>query len=124
MQLTNYKEQNNNIVQAYNATDIGSRILAILFDEKYDLPKKSAAFEVFKNMQIKGIEAGNDKYQDLKTNYPHKFYFKNEEFITLANKFAEINNLSKAIEMLKLIPDDKNAAEMLKKLNEELAERR
>jgi len=103
--LRNMKEQNNQIVIKWESY-IASRILAILYDEEYDMPRMSAAYSVFRVMLDSGIQAAIEKYHDLYTNHKDSYYFEDSKFDTLANKFDEIDEYEKAMAMRKLISKD------------------
>ncbi|MDP8205377.1 MAG: serine hydrolase domain-containing protein [Candidatus Electryonea clarkiae] len=88
-QLTNHKEHNGHILQGWGSVDIGSRILAILYDQPYDLPRKSAAYEIFRTLLDSGEDAAVKKYADLYENHQDRFWFKEEEFIILTRELHE-----------------------------------
>lgn len=100
--LRNMKERNNQIVIKWPSY-MASRILAILYDEEYNMPKMSAAYSVFRVILDSGIQAAIEKYHDLYTNHKDSYYFEESEFDTLANKFNEIDEDEKAVTMRKFI---------------------
>ena len=119
-QLSNYKEPHNNIVVAYVDADIDSRILAILYDREYELPKKSAAYAVFQVLVKSGAQVAVEKYRDLYKNQHDRYYFNEDEFNTLAYKLYEVNKLKESIDLYKLIPENENAQKMIKIIEEKM----
>lgn len=105
-QLTNHKEHNRHILQGWGNADITSRILAILYDKPYDLPRKSAAYEIFRTLLDLGQVATVEKYADLYENQQDKFWFKDEEFEILARELYNAGMLNKALAYCRLIPDN------------------
>jgi len=99
--LKNMKERNGQIVIKWPEF-ITSRILAILYDLEYDLPKKSAAYAVFQTMVKSGIQAAHETYQDINKNRRNEYYFQKEEFDMLREKLAEKKKLKEASEFSKL----------------------
>ena len=117
-QLTNHKEHNRHILQGWGTVDIASRILAILYDQPYDLPRKSAAYEVFRTLLDSGEDAATTKYFDLYENQQDKFWFIEEEFEILARKLYNAGMLEKALVYCKLAPDNSEIRELISKIKE------
>jgi CubicO group peptidase (beta-lactamase class C family) len=115
-QLTNHKEQNQHILQGYGTSDIASRILAILYDQPYDLPRKSAAYEVFRTLVDSGEVAASEKYHDLFENKQDRFWFKDEEFEILAHELFEAGMLDKALVFCRLAPVNAEIQELITKI--------
>jgi len=63
---------------------IASRVLAVLYDEPFDMPSKSAAFAVFEALRDQGVEAGRQRYADLVNAQNPDYYVDAEEFRRLA----------------------------------------
>ncbi len=57
-----------------------SPVLAILYGEEYDLPKKSGAFEVFKTLIDSGAVEAENLMSDIVNNQTDKYYLKKREF--------------------------------------------
>ena len=115
-QLTNHKEPDNQIMQAWGTVDVASRILAIVYDQEYEMPKKSAAYAVFRAILESGPERTFEKYRDIDENQRDEYYFREAEFDTLGERLSSANMPAEAIEFCKLIPDSENAREMIEKL--------
>jgi len=62
------------------ASSIVSPVLAIVYGEDYDLPKKSAAFEVFKTINDEGAKEAEILMTDIVKNQTDKYYLDNDEF--------------------------------------------
>lgn len=84
--LRNMKERGNQIVIKW-PNFIASRIVSILYDEEYEQPKKSGAYELFKTMIDIGIEQADQKFKELKSTQSDHFYFDEKEFNTFRKKF-------------------------------------
>ena len=117
-QLTNHKEHNRHILQGWGNVDITSRILAILYDRPYDLPRKSAAYEVFRTLLDSGKDATIAKYADLHENQQDKYWFKDEEFEILARELYDAGMLDKALVYCELIPDNSEIRKLISKIRE------
>lgn len=74
-----------------------SRILAIMYDEEYDLPKKSAAFTIFKILLDSGQKEAVDFYKEIKTQQTDKYYLDESEFEFFENELnsADMKNITK-----------------------------
>ncbi len=117
-QLTNHKEQNQHILQGYGTSDIASRILAILYDQPYDLPRKSAAYEVFRSLVDSGETAAREKYFDLNEYQQDKFWFKDEEFVILTRELYNASMFDKALVYCKLAPDNSDISALITEIQE------
>jgi CubicO group peptidase (beta-lactamase class C family) len=117
-QLTNHKEHNRHILQGWGTVDIASRILAILYDRPYDLPRKSAAYEVFRTLLDSGEVAAVEKYSDLHENRQDRFWFKDEEFEILARELYDAGMLDEALVHGQLIPDNSKIRKLIRKIRE------
>ncbi|UCF70925.1 MAG: beta-lactamase family protein [candidate division WOR-3 bacterium] len=116
VQLTNHKEHNRHILQAWGNVDITSRILAILYDQPYDLPKKSAAYEVFRSLLDSGATAAREKYSDLNDNRQDEFWFIDEEFEILAYELFNAGMLDEALVYCRLAPDNAKIRELISRI--------
>jgi len=112
-QLTNHKEHNGHILQGWGTVDIASRILAILYDRPYDLPRKSAAYEVFRTLVDSGEVAAVEKNLDLFENQQDKFWFKDEEFEILGRELYDAEMLDEALVYCELAPDNHEIRELI-----------
>lgn len=106
IQQTNHKEPQTNIIIAWNTSDIATRILAILYEQEYELPKKSAAYAVFREMLDTGVPQAVEKYETLKNQCWDSYYFKDDEFITLSRKLHDANKRNEAKEYFNLISNN------------------
>jgi CubicO group peptidase (beta-lactamase class C family) len=93
--LRNMKERGNKIVIKY-PNFMASRIVSILYDEEYEQPKKSAAYEVFKTLINSGVEKMEKKHSTIKENQTDKFYFNEKEFNSLKKKLIAKNMSNEA----------------------------
>jgi len=118
-QLTNHKEQNRHILQGWGTVDIASRILAILYDQPYDLPRKSAAYEIFRTLLDSGENAAVEKHADLYKNQQDRFRFKDEEFEILAQELYDAGMKDKALSYCKLAPENAAISDMIKKIGKQ-----
>ena len=79
--LRNVKEQvYENQIAIKWASSIVSPVLAIIYGEEYDLPKKSAAFEIFKTLKDSGQQQAEYFSKEIKINQPDQYYFDESEF--------------------------------------------
>jgi len=86
--LRNTKEYNKQIVIKWPRFMM-SRILAVMYGEKYDLPKKSGAYEIFKMLlESRDLDAAN-LYKKMKNKQTDKYYLKRREFVFFEE---ELNN--------------------------------
>lgn len=74
-----------------------SRILAIMYDEEYDLPKKSAAFTIFKILLDSGQKEAVDFYKEIKVQQTDKYYLDESEFEFFENELnsADMKDIAK-----------------------------
>jgi len=119
-QLTNHKEQNQHILQGWGNVDITSRILAILYEKPYDLPRKSAAYEVFRTLLDSGENAAITKYTDLYEDQQDKYWFKDEEFEILAHELYDAGMLDEALVYCELAPDSSNVRELIGEIQKQI----
>jgi CubicO group peptidase (beta-lactamase class C family) len=79
--LRNIKEAvyENQIVIKWPSA-IASPILSILYDEEYDITKKSGAFEVFKTLIESGRNKAENKYFNIINGLQDKYYIDDREF--------------------------------------------
>lgn len=77
--LKNMKEPGAQIVVKWPAF-VTSRILAILYNEPYEMPLKSAAFAVFEAVRDHGIDAGRERYAGIVTGRDPAYYVEEDEF--------------------------------------------
>ena len=113
IQLTNHKEQNQHILQGWATVDIASRILAVLYDQPYDLPRKSAAYAVLRTLVDSGETAAREKYADLYENQQDRFWFKDEEFEILARELYDSDKSDTAYLYCKLAPSTSVIRELI-----------
>ena len=88
--LKNMKEPGAQIVVKWPEY-ITSRILAVLYGEPYDMPRKSAAFAVFEIVRDEGIEAGQRRYAEVVTEKDPAYYVDEDEFRRLAEVLPALN---------------------------------
>ena len=100
--LRNTKEYKNQIVIKWPSFMI-SRILAVVYGEEYDMPKKSAAFEVFKTLNESGSEKAKERYYYIKQNLKDQFYFENDEFVKLSQELIDVNLVNEAAEFQNIL---------------------
>ena len=61
-----------------------SRILAVLYGEPFEMPRKSAAFAVFEAVRDQGVEAGRQRYAEVVVGQDSGYYVDENEFRSLA----------------------------------------
>ena len=83
--LRNTKEYKNQIVIKWPRFMM-SRILAVLYGEEYDLPKKSGAFVIFKTLLESGQEDAEKICKEIIEKKTDKFYLDNDEFEFFKNE--------------------------------------
>jgi CubicO group peptidase (beta-lactamase class C family) len=84
-----------------NINQITGNIKSILYDQSYEIPKKSAADVLAKTIMKSGIEAALEQYRDLKADNSNTYSFRENEFNRLG--YALLNNKGKeAVEIFKL----------------------
>ena len=117
--MTNHKEHNGHILQGWGTVDIASRILAILYNRPYDLPRKSAAYEVLRALVDSGEVAATEKFTDLYENQQDRFWFKDEEFEILACELYDTGMLDKALVYCELAPNSSDIRKLVTKIQEQ-----
>jgi len=70
------------------------RILAVLYDEPYDMPLKSAAFAVFEALRDEGVEAGRQRYAELVEEQDPDYYVDADEFRRLAEVLPALRDIA------------------------------
>ena len=90
--LKNMKEPGAEIVVKWPEY-ITSRILAVLYDEPYELPKKSAAFAVFETLRDQGDEAARRRYTELVIGEDPAYFVDEAEFRRLAEVLPALNDV-------------------------------
>ena len=91
--LKNMKEPGAEIVVKWPSY-IASRVLAVLYDEPYDMPRKSAAFAVFEALRDEGSEAGRRLYVELVEEQNPAYYVDAEEFRRLAEVLPALRDIA------------------------------
>jgi CubicO group peptidase (beta-lactamase class C family) len=89
--LKNMKEPGAQIVVKWPEF-ITSRLLAVLYGEPYEVPKRSAAFAVFEAVRDNGTEAGRNAYSDLIIEKDLAYYFDQGEFDRLTDVLPAMND--------------------------------
>ena len=118
IQLTNHKEHNGHIVQAWGNVDITSRILAILYGQPYDMPKKSAAYDVFRTLLDSGQAAAATLYNELSRNEQDRYWFIDEEFEILARALYDADKLNEALAYCELAPSTSRIRDLTRIIHE------
>ncbi len=118
VQLTNHKEHNGHIVQAWGNVDITSRILAILYEQPYDMPKKSAAYDVFRTLLDSGQTAAGTRYDQLYQNEQYRYWFIDEEFEILARELCDAGKTHEALAYCDLAPSTSRIRELTRIIHE------
>jgi CubicO group peptidase (beta-lactamase class C family) len=113
--LKNMKELGNQIVIKWPEY-ITSRLLAILYDQEYDLPKKSAAYAVFRKMLEDGVAGAEEFYSDITENQGDRYYIDEDEFGALGKVLYNANMLEETPAFFELIYDNEDAAEMIRQI--------
>lgn len=88
--LRNVKESvyENEIVIKWPSSMI-TRILAVLYGEEYDFPKKSGAFVIFKTLLDSGEVIAANLYKEMKKNQSDKYYLDEREFAFFTEEFVK-----------------------------------
>jgi CubicO group peptidase (beta-lactamase class C family) len=76
--LKNLKEPGAQIVVKWPEY-VTSRILAVLYDEPYEMPRKSAAYAVFEAVRDSGVVAGRRRYSELVVGNDPAYYVDEDE---------------------------------------------
>ena len=95
--LRNIKEYKKEIVIKW-PTSMIPQILAILYGEEYDLPKKSTAFVVFKTLIESGQKEAENKYDELINKLQDNYYIDDSEFEFFEEELRKNNMEKKAKE--------------------------
>jgi CubicO group peptidase (beta-lactamase class C family) len=90
--LKNMKEPGAEIIVKWPSY-INSRVLAVLYGEPYEMPKKSAAFEVFEVLRDEGIDAGRRRYAEVVTGEDPAYYVDEDEFSRLAEVIRALSEI-------------------------------
>ena len=83
--LRNTKEYKKQIVIKW-PNYMMSRILAVMYDEEYDLPKKSGAFAIFKTFLDSGPVDAEKLHKEITENQTDKYYLSKLEFLFFKNE--------------------------------------
>ena len=95
--LRNIKEYKKEIVIKW-PTSMIPQILAILYGEEYDLPKKSAAFTIFKTLIESGQNEAENMYDEILTKRQAKYYIDDNEFDFFEKELRKKNKEKRAEE--------------------------
>jgi len=81
-----------------------SRVLAVLYGEEYDLPKKSGAYVIFKTMLDSGEKKATNLYREMKKNQRDKYYLNKREFLFFEKEFIsdDMRDMAKAYNKIQL----------------------
>jgi CubicO group peptidase (beta-lactamase class C family) len=90
--LKNMKEPGTEIVVKWPEY-VTSRILAVLYGEPYEMPKKSAAFEVFEVLRDEGIDAGRRRYAEVVAGKDPAYYVDEDEFDRLSEAIPALSEI-------------------------------
>jgi CubicO group peptidase (beta-lactamase class C family) len=90
--LKNMKEPGAQIVVKWPEY-MTSRILAVLYGEPYELPRRSAAFAVFEAVRDRGVDAGRQRYNELVLGEDSLYYFDEAEFRRLVGVLPALNDV-------------------------------
>jgi CubicO group peptidase (beta-lactamase class C family) len=82
--LKNLKEPGAEIVVKWPEY-VTSRILAVLYDESYEMPRKSAAYAVFEAVRDSGVAAGRRRHSELVVGNDPAYYVDEGEFNRLTD---------------------------------------
>jgi hypothetical protein len=82
------------------------------------LPRKSAAYEVFRTLLDSGEDAAVKKYAALYENQEDRFWFKDEEFEILARELYDAGMLDKALVYCGLAPESSGIRELITEIQE------
>ncbi len=83
-------------------TEIGDKIMAILYDQPYQIPSRSAAEEVAAEMITKSTKAGLKKYEQLKVADSAEYTFAEADFNRVGYLLLNMNKFDEAIEIFKI----------------------
>lgn len=93
--LKNLKEPGAQIVVKWPEY-VTSRILAILYGDAYDMPRRSAAFAVFEAVRDLGPGEGRRKYAEIVVSEDPAYYFDEAEFIRLSEVLPALKDIAPA----------------------------
>lgn len=93
--LKNLKEPDAQIVVKWPEF-VTSRILAILYGEPYDMPRRSAAFAVFEAVRDHGTEEGRRRYAEIVASDESGYYIDEEEFLRLSEVLPTLKEIFSA----------------------------
>jgi len=81
-----------------------SRVLAVMYGEEYDMPKKSGAFEVFKILQESGYVEAANLFKNIKSKQTDKYYLNKREFLFFEDQLniADMKDMAKAYNKIQL----------------------
>jgi len=82
--------------------DMCRGIINILYDEPYNLPKKSLRDVLVKTILEKDVESAIAEYHELKEKYPDDYDFTEIEMNLLGYQLLAMNKIEEAIEIFKL----------------------
>jgi len=101
--LRNTKEYKKQIVIKW-PDYMMSRVLAVLYGEEYDLPKKSGAYVIFKTMLDSGEKKATNLYREMKKNQRDKYYLNKREFLFFEKEFIsdDMRDMAKAYNKIQL----------------------
>jgi len=92
--LKNLKEPGAQIVVKWPEY-VTSRILAVLYGEPYEMPRKSAAYAVFETVRDSGVEAGRRRYAGLFVGNDSAYYVDRDEFERLAEVLPALGGVTR-----------------------------
>ena len=90
--LKNMKEPGAQIVVKWPSF-VTSRILAVLYDEPFEMPRESAAFAFFQAVRDRGVDAGRERCAELVDGQDKTCYFDEDEFHRLAKVLPEFDEV-------------------------------
>lgn len=99
--LRNTKEHKKQIVIKW-PDYMMSRILAIMYGEEYDLPKKSGAFAIFKTLLDSGDEDAEKFHKEITENQTDKYYLNKREFLFFKDELNNKGMVDKALSFEKI----------------------
>ncbi len=86
-------------------TNLGSMslgIVNILYGKPYDMPEKSIAKALYREIMEKDITSGINRYHELKEKFPDEYNFSVSELNRLGYQLLAANKVDEAIEIFKL----------------------
>ena len=98
----------NNLIVIFNNTgetrlrDMGQGIINILYDKPCDLPKRSLALILLRAINEEGLNAGLNKYREIKQSFPDDYEIDEIEINALGYSFLGKNRMEEAIEIFKI----------------------